>query len=327
MLLRLIKTNRNAGFLMFPFIIVGICIYQLKTSAGLQLPGTENNYILFGVFNALLPPGLILKTIIATLLILIIGFFLFRLYREHLIPNSRTALPVILFIILTFGLPEYGRFHPIWFSAFFMTLGMDRLCASFDLRKPYRNSFEAGFFLGLGSLFYFNLLFFVPAFIAGVRMIIRDVHWREPFLFFLGALVPWLLVFSTYFMLDKTQDLLYEIQSGFLSTHVSILRNIPLLAYLCFLGLLVFAGSFTIIRQFSEKKVRFRKFFTLFFLLFVSSIIILILIPGCSSEILILAAIPFSYFISNYFESQKKTIFGELLFVLIIGFVVFLKFF
>jgi hypothetical protein len=158
-------------------------------------------------------------------------------------------------------------------------------------------------------------------------MMVRDPHWREPFLVFLGALVPWILVFSTYFLIDKTQVLLQWIHNSFLHSGESILKNIPFLAYLCLMGLLTFLASIAIIRQYGEKKVRFRKFFMFFFLLFVSVVISFVLIPGSSSEVLIFAALPVSFLFSNYFDSMKKFLFGELVLGVIIGFVVFLRFF
>jgi hypothetical protein len=327
MLLRLIKTNRNAGFLMFPLIVAGVCIYLIKFQHPYQGGTDENVYILFGFLNHLLNGNLILKTILASGIVFIAGLFLFRINREFLFLNSWSALPVILFIIMTIGLPEYGRFHSVWFSFLFFLPGVARLLMSFDLRKPYRNVFEAGFFLSLGSLFYFNLLFLLPAFIIGGRMMVRDPHWREPFLVFLGAFVPWLLVFSTYFLIDKTQVLIQWMHNSFLhSSGESILKNIPLLSYLCLLVFLTFLGSIAIIRQYGEKKVRFRKFFMFFFLLFVSAVISFVLIPGSSSEILIFAAMPVSFLLSNYFDSMKKLLFGEIVLGLIIVFVVLMRF-
>jgi hypothetical protein len=327
MLLRLIKTNRNSGFLLFPLIVLGVCLYLIK-SQHLHMSGTEENvYTIFGFLNHLLKGNMILKTILASAVVFISGLFLFRINREFLFLNSWSALPVILFIVMTIGLPEYGQFHPVWFSVLFFLSGVVRLLMSCDLRRPYSNVFEAGFLLGFGSLFYFNLLFLLPAFVIGGRMMVRDPHWREPFLIFLGALVPWILIFSVYFLIDRTPVLLQWIHDNFLLSGESILKNIPLLSYLSLLGILTILGSIAIIRQYGEKKVRFRKFFLFFFLLFVSSVISFIFIPGSSSEILILAAMPVSFLLSNYFDSMKKSLFGEIALGLIIGFVVFLRIF
>jgi hypothetical protein len=327
MLLRLIKTNRNAGLLLFPIIVLGVCFYLIKSPQPIQTPAGEDTYIIFGFLNHLLDGHLLLKTILATVLVIINGLFLSRVNREFLFLNSWYALPVILFIIITIGIPAYGRFHPVWFSLLFFLPAVIRLLTSFDLRRPYRNVFEAGFLLSLGSLFYFNLLFLLPAFVIGGRMMVRDPHWREPFLVFLGALVPWLLVFSTYFLIDKTPVLLQWMHHSFLHSGESILKSIPLLSYLCLMGILTFLASIKIIRQYGEKKVRFRKFFLFFFLLFVSSVISFLLIPGSSSEMFILAAIPLSFLLSNYLDSTKKFLFGEFVLLGIIAFVVFLRIF
>jgi hypothetical protein len=236
-------------------------------------------------------------------------------------------MPAVLFMLIAVSLPDYGEFHPVWISAVFFLWGLNRLFSAYDERKPYRNMFEAGFFLSLGSLFYFNLIFLLPIFVIGAGMMARDVRWREHFLIFLGAFVPWLLLFSAGFLTDQISGILTWIKQSFSHSDGNLIKNIPLLSYLTFLGFLVIAGSIRIIRQYGERKVKFRRYFYFLFWFFLSVILIFALVPGASSEIFIIAIIPVSFLLSNYFESMKKLIFGEILFAMIIGFAVFLRFF
>jgi hypothetical protein len=327
MLLKLIKTNRNASFLLFPVIVLGIWLSHLKSPQSFPFAEGVDDYILFGLIDSLLADRLLVKILIAAFLMLINGFFIFRLYREYLFPSSWSMLPAILFVILTGGLPGYEAFHPVWFAIFFLLMGINRLFATFDLHKPYRHTFEAGFFLGIGSLFYFNLLVMLPALIIGSQMIVRDARWREPFHVFFGALVPWLLVFSFYFIVDKTDVLLHSLATNFLIPGESIVKEIPLQIYLGFLVLLTLAGSYTMLKQYAVKKVKFRQYYVFFFLLFLSALISLILVPAISSEMLIIAAVPTTFLLSNYFEGIKHILFGEIVFMLLIGLVVYFQFF
>ncbi len=318
MLLRLIKSNRNAGYLLFPLILAGIFLLQLK------IPGALPEY-LFG--NTRLLPGLpeyflqeypVLKVVVATLVLFALSILLYRINREFIFLNSWSMLPVFLFLFLVLGLPVYGRLHPVWFAGLFFLPAISRLFQAFDVRKPYQNVFESGFLLGIGSLFYFHLLFLLPAFIIGGKMIARDTRWREPFLVFFGAAIPWLLVFSAHFLLDLMPDLLQWIRNSILQSNEEFLKNLPLLVFVGYAGLLIFIGSITIMKQYSEKKVRFRKFFTFLFYTFLMSILTFVLIPGCNSEMLVITAVPVSFLLSNFFDTVKKTLYKEIAFSLIV---------
>ena len=325
MLLRLIKTNRKAGSFLFALLILGICLIQVKWPHSFPFIEGEENYVFFGLIYQLLKDHLLLSAIVVSLLLLINGLVLFRIYRKYLFPSSWSMLPGILFVLLTAGMPEYETLHPVWFAMVFFIFGIDRIFLSFDIRKPYNNIFIAGFFLSLGSLFYFNLLLILPAFIMGGRIMARDAGWREPFLVFLGSLVPWIFVFSIYFLLDNTAGLVQGIDLNFLTPKENILKNVPALVFLGILGLLTIAGSFTILKQYAEEKVKFRRFFLFFFLLFISAVLSFLLVPAVSFEIFILAAVPVTFLLSNYFESFQRFRFVEIVFALIIGFVIFLQ--
>jgi len=77
-------------------------------------------------------------------------------------------------------------------------------------------------------------------------------------------------------------------------------------------------GSITILRQYSEKKVRFRKFFTFLFLTFLMSVLSFVLIPGCHSEMLVITAVPVSFLLSNFFDTVKRSLIKEIAFALIV---------
>ena len=44
--------------------------------------------------------------------------------------------------------------------------------------KPYSNVFNAGFFIGVGTLFYLNLIVILPAFFIGISILTRESSWR-----------------------------------------------------------------------------------------------------------------------------------------------------
>jgi len=318
MLLRLIKSNRNAGYLFFPLVLLGIFVLQLKLPGALPDYAHENARLIPGLPEHLLQRFPAVKLLVATLSVFAISALLFRINREFVFLNSWSMLPVFIFLFLVIGLPPYGQLHPVWFAGLFFLPAISRLFQVYDVRKPYRNVFESGFLLGVGSLFYFHLLFLLPAFVIGGKMITRDARWREPFLVFLGALIPWMLIFSVYFLVDLLPVLTEWVKVSVLQPDESILKNLPLLIFSGWSVLLIFSGSITILRQYSEKKVRFRKFFTFLFLTFLMSVLSFVLIPGCHSEMLVITAVPVSFLLSNFFDTVKRSLIKEIAFALIV---------
>ncbi len=323
MFVRLIKTHRKTGYLLFSLVVLGILMAHIESEDSYVFINGEENYVLFGLIHHWLEGMFLLNAVLTAIFVLLNGFILFRIYRDHLFPNSWSMLPAVLFAVLTAAMPEFESLHPVWIAVLFLLFAIDRLFGSFDTRKPYGPLFETGFLLSLGSMFYFNLLILVPAFLIGSKILIRDSRWREPFLLCLGVLVPWILAFTAFFMLDKTGNLLHSVYVSFLVKKESILDYIPRLVYLGFLILLTIGGSYTILRQYAEKKVKFRKFYLFFFLLFVLSIISFLLVPAVSSEMFIVAAVPVTFLLSNYFDSFKRYLFAEIFFAVLLGFVVF----
>ncbi len=224
-----------------------------------------------------------------------------------------------MFVLLTSGIPGFQTLHPVWLAIPFLSVALDRLFVAFDERKPYGNMFEAGFSLSLGSLFYLPLVVLLPVFMAGGHLVARDSRWREIVLVLTGALVPWIFAFSAYFLLDRTGELFGIINSYLTGPGDNLWENIPLMIFAGFTALLTLAGSYRILRQIDEKKVSFRKYYTFFFLLFVSTVLAYTLIPAVSNAMFIIAAVPVTFLLSNYFESMRDGYFREILFLMVIG--------
>ncbi|MFW5823018.1 MAG: DUF6427 family protein, partial [Tangfeifania sp.] len=84
-------------------------------------------------------------------------------------------------------------------------------------------------------------------------------------------------------------------------------------------------GSIKIIQQYDSKKVSTRKFFTVFFLLFITSLAGFTFVPATSQEMLVITAIPVTFLVSNFFVFLKSRFWGELLFSLLLIIVITLQ--
>ncbi|MCD8569161.1 MAG: hypothetical protein LRY50_12905, partial [Geovibrio sp.] len=98
------------------------------------------------------------------------------------------------------------------------------------------------------------------------------------------------------------------------------------LIYLGFLILLILPGSFFLIGQIDEKKISTRKYFQIFFVIFLTSVALLLVVPAVSLEILVIMAIPLTFLISNYLIYMRRQFWGNVLLFLFLGLIIYLQF-
>ena len=231
----------------------------------------------------------------------------------------RTVLPGIIFILIAGGIPGYKTFHTIYPAVILLLLALYRLFQAFDQRKAYSQVFDAAFLLATGSLIYQNLLIMLPAFLAGGKILGRETRWREMAVILTGFIIPWLFVFSWYFVIDEIAVLLNMLKDNFTGPYDRISNNIPIIVFLGLTGLLTLAGSYLITVQYDEKKISLRQYFLVFFLMFLSSVAAIAFIPSMSAEALVIAAIPVTFLVTNMLLSYKKMFWGELILYLLLG--------
>jgi len=320
MLFRLIKSNRIVSYFLIPLLGAGAWSLQLYAPSSFAFYEGENRMILFKPLYDLISGMPQLSAFTGLLFNILAAILVQRISVEYNFFKTRSLLPGMIFILITGGIRELHHFHPVYPALIFLLVAIYRLFSAFDLRKPYGQLFDAALLLGLGSLFYLHLIVLLPAFIAGGSIMGRESRWRETAVSFLGFYVPWIFVFFWFFLTDEIPDLTKLLKTNILTINDRIMGNIPLLLFLGFLLVLIIAASFKMIYQYDEKKVSIRQYFLLLFLLFISSVLPVFLIPASSIEALIVSAIPATLLISNLLLSLKRSFWGEMIIYLLAGF-------
>ena len=327
MLYRFIKSNWFFGYVLLPVLAAAIWFTQLASPMVFDFYEGENEMILFHPLYELLKENQFVLVLAGLLLLIFAAVLIQRINVEYGFFRIRSLLPGILFILISSGFNELRILHPVHVASIFYLLATYRLFNAFDLRKPFSQVFDACFLLSIGSLFYVNLIVLLPAFIAGALILGRETRWREILISIMGFAIPWVFVFSIYFLFDNTPSLINLLKSNFVNQNDRLAENIPELVFLGFMLLLTLIGSYLIIVQYDEKKVSIRQYFLVFFLMFVSLILSFFLVPAVSTEVFTVAAIPVTFLLSNLLLSINRNIWGEIIIYLLIGFNVVLQFF
>lgn len=326
MLLKALKSNQPFLILLIPVFALALWVKSFMSPAAFPFYAGEDMMLLYQPIAWLVGKNILLSHITALFFTILLAFLILKLNIQYAFIKSRTLLPPAIFILISSGMPALHAMHPVYPAALFLILAIDRIFNSFDKEIIHSNAFDAGIFLALGSLFYLNLIFLFPILWFGFIIIKPKVNWREYILSTLGFLLPWLGAFVYYMIAGQQDKLWYTLQMN-LTSHQSFIKdNLAIQILVAYLFILTLLGSFFLLSQYDDKRISSRKFFKVFFWVFLISIILIAASPAVSQEIIIIISIPLTYLISNYFIFMKRQFWGELFLYLLIFAIVLLQF-
>jgi hypothetical protein len=326
MLLKALKSNQPYNFLLLPLIALALWIRSFVHAGAYTFYPGEDMMLLYKPVSYLLGENFLLNNIIAMIFAILLAFLILKLNVQYSFIKVRSFLPPSLFIIITSGMPDLHAMHPVYPATLFLVLAIDRIFNAFDKEIIHSNAFDAGIFLAIGSLFYLNLVFFFPMLWFGFIILKPKVNWREYVLTTIGFSLPWLAALTYYLIAGRENELLHTLQMNFTSHQTFLRENLAIQIYTGYLILLTLLGSFFLLFQYDDKRIRSRKFFKVFFWIFLISIVLIIANPAVSQEIIIILSIPLTYLISNFFIFIKRQFWGEVFTYLLVAAVIYLQF-
>ncbi|MGE4587792.1 MAG: DUF6427 family protein [Mangrovibacterium sp.] len=326
MLIRSLKSNSAVFFILIPLFVMLVWIRSFLEPGIFSFFEGENHMPLYALFTRLLPSSILAHNLVASGLLVLLSFMILRLNAVYNFIKIRTFMPSVIFVLIVSGLISLHTLHPVYPGTLFLLLCIDRIFSAYENNRALVQSFDSGFFLSAGALFYLPLLAFVPVIWIGFLLLRRSSEWRDFVLSLIGLALPWLFVFIWYFLHDQTGMLRCIILQN-LNTSNSLSReSLSVRIYLAFLCALTLWSSVHLLGQYDAKNISSRKYFQLFFLIFLIALLQLFLIPSVSREILVVMAVPLTFLISNYLIEMKSRFWGNLLILLLTGLVIYLQF-
>lgn len=168
-----------------------------------------------GIFSYLifewLGTGSVMRsTLIAIGLTFIEAIILIAIVNRNRINVQNNLLPGMFFCFFACALPEFLRLHPVIFANLFYLFAFQALLNASKNLKQSGSIFNAGIWIGLGSLFYFSLLVLFIWVFVGLN-ILRSLKFREGLMILAGIFVPYFLTATVFFWYDQL-PLLLEVQ-------------------------------------------------------------------------------------------------------------------
>ena len=316
MVLRFFKGTVPIVIFMIAIIFIAVWIPIFLSEPITRSNVSYNNPMpLFGLLEYLLGTKILISNIIATAICVALVFLITRLNTTHLFIEERTFIPALIFILFTALLPQYQALNPALPASLFIVFAIKRILESYRKQGVAYNFFDAGILIGIGSLFYVNLIWFGTLILIGI-FIFRNVSFEEIVLSILGLITPYIIMFGVYYLLD------YNLNEIFLLIYDNLFLKVanfsfskPTIVALVFI-LIIIIFSFGQILTHRNTKIKSRKSFWLLTWLFFITVGVYFFSPSASCEIIWILGVPLSYFIANYFIFSKQKILPRMFFIL-----------
>ncbi|MFW5887067.1 MAG: hypothetical protein ACOCUL_04850 [Bacteroidota bacterium] len=325
MILRLFRLYQPFTVFLILLMAAALWMYSfLHTNTILvQLP--DSLMPLYKWVNSLVGENKFLNTFLAFTLLTIEALLLSRLNKKFIFINARTYLPSIIFVLISFGFLPLHALHPVHFGILFLLLSINSLLKTYRREQLTYGIFEAAFALSIGSFFYGKLLFFIVFIWIGI-IILRPLYWREWFYSIIGIVLPYLFLFTYYYVFqDEPGKLINILTENLFGPRISYTFQLHELIFLAYLLLLIIVSSLFMLQVFRIKKIHSRKFFSLFFWLFLCAVAIYYIIPSTSFYIYFIAAVPVSILLGHYFAITKQKKVANFFLLLLLFIIVFLQ--
>ncbi len=301
-------------------ILIVVTLLLVWASAFIRLGGHFSLYFdlypmpLYGIMSSLIGthplPGIIFTLSIVSL----VSFLMVNLNTSLYFIKERTLFPAVIYILLSGLFPEYQLLNPAIFGAIFLMLAFRRLMATHRIPGVAYSFFDAGILIGIGSLFYANLIWFGLLLFIGMA-ILRTGNITEVFITLIGLITPFVLTFGIYYLMGyDLHNLLNILEFNLINKPDSYVFTPFTTMLISFIGLGILISMTHLLMLMNTKKIKSRKTFFLLIWLFVISIAVYIVLPSVSVELVWITAFPVSYFLSHYFVSVRKKLIPEIFF-------------
>jgi hypothetical protein len=268
---------------------------------------------LFGALLTLAGFNALFSVVTAFLLVLLLAFLLVNFNTNLFFISERTFLPALIYVILTGFFTSQLVLNPVVPAAVFLILGMKRIMDSYQIQGTAYSFFDAGMLIGIGSLFYANMIWFGLLLIIGIA-ILRPKGFRELIISILGMATPLFIVYGFLYIFGRNMSSLlsavnYNLFAKTMTYHMpGFLLVISIIS-----GTIMLVSVVHLLSVINVKKIKSRKTFTLLFWTYFMAAALYFVFKSVSVEIIWFATIPATYFLSHYFVFAKRRLIPEIL--------------
>jgi Family of unknown function (DUF6427) len=319
MLLRIFKRTTPGVLLLMFVILTGLWFSTfLNPSINNAAYSEIDPMPLYGLLKLIFGNNHFCGVLFSFSVVTLMSFLLVRFNTNIFFLRERSYLPAVFYIFISGLFSQQQSLNPVLPASVFLMLAIIRVMDGYRKPGTAYSFFDAGIMIGIGSLFYANLIWFGILIIIGI-LLLRTSNMREILITLVGLLTPFLITLGFYYVLgEKTESFLLLVKDNlFMRSEPYYLKRI-IIVTLIFIGTLVLMSIAYLFMLMNTKKIKSRKTFALMIWAFLISIGVYFVMPSVSVEIIWLVAIPISYFLAHYFVLVKKKLIPEILFSVLV---------
>ena len=315
-MLALFRTNQFvANFLLFFYAIIVRGVVFIHTDEMLlSQPGIFTHAVWEWI-----APDSTWGFVLSTLLVVLQGIMINLLVSQYRIAREISLFPGLFFVLFSSAFTEFLYLSPLILANTFYIIVLYELFSTYRKYSAAGAIFNLGWWLAIGSLFYFSYFFLLVLGIIGLGML-RSFTFREQLTLLCGLLAPYIMTGTYYFVTDQF-DSFWKVQMvdsfGFLDLHGTmnwiIYIKIAMISFL--LGVLVFSYN-----QYTKKKsIQQQKYIDVLFLGLIVAILPLLFQANIHLDHLLILVPPAAILISFNFQTARRGTAEAIHFLLLIG--------
>ncbi|MCE2787011.1 MAG: DUF6427 family protein [Sphingobacteriales bacterium] len=245
---------------------------------------------------------------------------------RHNILYKETYMPGLMFVLLSSIFPEQSELTPQLVSNFFIMVLLLRLCYLYESANPLLLMLDSGFYLGVGLLFNYDLIIFLPFILISV-IIFTSFNLRYLIVSVLGIALPIYLTVGVFYLTDHLNELMGYVKQSFEKDilRAAIKRFDYLVPFAIIFPVSVVSG-FNLQQNFFRNKVKTRRIIQTLALMLLFGVAGLFVENNNFVYALYYLNVPLAIIFGYFFISDKRFLLKEGLFLLLILFVFYFNY-
>lgn len=305
-----------------PFVVAVMWVFAFISPGSLV---SENSMPFYNLFALLLGELSFVANCLAILLLVVQSIMLNNIVTKNQILSRNNYLPSLLYVVIMSSCPSLLNLHPVLFANFFLIIAIGRILIVYRQENIFSNVFDTAFLIGIASLFYFPAIALFP-FIWIALSILRPFAWREWVIPLTGLIVPYFFVGVYFFWFDELGLFWHESIAAPIADRSNTIVINESFYFLIGISLMILFLSFRkLSKGLNTNTVRAKKLLTVLAWFSIFSLISVLMAPSYSINYFALTAIPLSVFATSYFLSTRNRLWTEVIFLLLIGAIVYVQ--